>query len=252
VAGAAAGRANPGRRDEHVTKIAEAGPWRTAFGPVSTATIASLLAAHGYRKQFLSGLRGYGAARLAAPAYTVRLVPSRPDLAAGPDRFRQVIETVPAGHVLVVDSLGEPRGGVIGDMLATRMAVRGGVGLVTDGAVRDCAALAGLDLGIWAAGTNADLRGSVFTVAGTQELVACADVAVRPGDIIVADADGVIAVPEALAGEVAAQGREQEDLERYLAGRLRAGEPLEGVYPPDERRRAEYASWRTATDGSRP
>jgi regulator of RNase E activity RraA len=237
-----------------VTKIAEAGPWAAKFGPVSTATIASLLAARGYRRQFLPGLHAVGAAAgLAAPAFTVRLVPTRPDLAAGPEPFREVIETAPAGHVLVVDSMGQPRGGVIGDMLATRLAARGGAGLVTDGAVRDSAALAGLGLGIWAAGTNSDLRGSAFAVAGTQQPVACAGATVLPGDIMVGDADGVIAVPAALAGEVAELGREQEDLEQYLAGRLRAGEPLEGLYPPDERRRAEYEDWRAAgADGTRP
>jgi regulator of RNase E activity RraA len=232
--------------DRHVTQIAAGSSWAAEFRQVSTATIASLLAARGYRRQFLGGLRGYGAAGLAAPAFTVRLVPSRPDLAAGPDRFPEVIETVPPGHVLVVDCMGEPRGGVIGDMLATRLAARGGAGLVTDGAIRDSAGLAGLGLGFWALGTNSDLRVSVFTVAGTQEPVACAGVTVLPGDIMVADADGVIAVPAGLAGEVAALGREQEDMEQYLAGRLRAGEPLAGVFPPDEQRRAEYAQWRAA------
>jgi regulator of RNase E activity RraA len=219
------------------------------FGGISTATIAGLLAARGYRRQFLSGLRAYGAPRLAAPAYTVRLVPARPDLTAGPDRFRAAIEAIPPGHVLVVDSMGRPRGGVIGDMLATRLAVRGGIGLVTDGAIRDSASLAELGLALWARETNADLRASVFTVAGTQEPIACAAVTVVPGDIMVADADGVIAVPAALATEIAGQGREQEDLESYLAGRLRAGEPLDGTFPPDERHRAEYRQWR---DSGRP
>lgn len=236
-----------------MTKIAEAGPWPATFGPVSTATIASLLAPRGYRRQFLRGLRSLGAAGLAAPAFTVRLVPTRLDLAAGPDPFREVIETVPAGQVLVVDSMGDPRGGVIGDMLATRLAARGGAGLITDGAVRDSAALAGLNLGIWAAGTNSDLRSSAFAVAGTQQPVACAGVTVLPGDIMVADADGVIAVPAALAGELAELGRDQEHLEQYLAGRLAAGEPLEGLYPPDARRRAEYENWRaTSGNGTRP
>jgi regulator of RNase E activity RraA len=232
-----------------MSQIAEAGAWPAEFEGVSTATIAGLLTARGYRRQFLYGLAAYGEPRLAAPAYTVRLVPTRPDLAAGPDRFREVIETVPAGHVLVVDSLGQPRGGVIGDMLATRLAARGGAGLVTDGAVRDSAGLAPLGLGIWAAGTNADLRASTLVVGGTQEPVACAGVTVLPDDILVADADGVIVVPGALAAAVAAQGREQESLEQYLAGRLRAGEPLAGTYPPDERHRAEYEAWR-AGDGA--
>jgi regulator of RNase E activity RraA len=227
-----------------VAEVAEAGGWGAAFEGVGRGPGGGLGRGRGWRKQFLFGLVPYGAARLAAPAFTVRLVPTRPDLAAGADRFREVIETVPAGHVLVVDSMGEPRGGVIGDMLATRLAARGGAGLVTDGAVRDSAGLAPLGLGIWARGTNADLRGSSLTVGGIQEPVACAGVTVLPGDVLVADADGVIVVPAALAAEVAAQGREQERLEQYLAGRLRAGEPLEGTYPPDERHRAEYEAWR--------
>jgi regulator of RNase E activity RraA len=227
-----------------VTETADAGQWPARFEGVSTATIAGQLASRGYRRQFLTGLRRYGTAVLAASAFTIRLVPTRPDLAAGPDRFRAAVEAVPPGHVLVVDCMGDPRGGVIGDMLATRLAVLGGAGLVTDGAIRDAAGLAELKLAFWAADTNSDLRASVFTVAGTQEPVACAGVTVRPGDIMVADADGVIAVPAALAAEVAGDGREQEALERYLAGRIRAGEPLAGLFPPDERRRAEYEQWR--------
>lgn len=229
-----------------MTQMAEASEWPDRFEGVPTATIAGQLAARGYRRQFLTGLRRYGTAALAAPAFTIRLVPVRPDLAAGPDRFRAAVEAVPPGHVLVVDSMGDPRGGVIGDMLATRLAVLGGAGLVTDGAIRDCAGLAELGLAFWARDTNADLRASVFAVAGTQEPVACAGVSVLPGDIMVADADGVIAVPGPLAAEVAAAGRGQEDLERYLAGRIRAGEPLAGLFPPDDRRRAEYAEWREA------
>jgi regulator of RNase E activity RraA len=217
--------------------------WTAEFDQVGTSTIASLLASRGYRHQFVGGLSNYGArGSLAAPAYTLRLIPTRPDLAAraAGDPYREAIEKMPPGQALLVDSMGDPRGGVIGDMLATRLAARGVSGVVTDGAVRDSRGLAPLDLSVYARAVNSDLRSSYSLVAGVQEPVACGGVSVIPGDILVGDEDGVIVVPRALAEEVARLGREQEDLESYVAIRLRAGEPLEGLYPPNETHRAAH------------
>jgi regulator of RNase E activity RraA len=80
-------------------------------------------------------------------------------------------------------------------------------------------------------------------VADLQVPIGCAGVAVYPGDVLVADHDGVIVVPRALAPVIAGPAAEQERLEAYLHERVRQGQPLWGVYPPDESTLADYRAW---------
>ena len=73
--------------------------------------------------------------------------------------------------------------------------------------------------------------------------IACAGVAIYPGDVIVGDGDGVVCVPRHLADEVAAEGWEQERKERFLTMKIRKGAPLIGTYPPNEQTRADFEAW---------
>jgi regulator of RNase E activity RraA len=214
---------------------------------ISTATIASHLARHGFRNQFMAGLGSYGGrANCAGPAFTLRLVPTRADSpGARRGAFEDMLESVPAGHVVVIDAMGHPAAATIGDLMATRMVAKGIAGLISDGAVRDSAGLAQVPLAIHAAGLTSNLRSGVFDIAAIGQPVVCSGVTVMAGDLIVADADGPIAVPPGLADEIAGSAAEQERLEEYIAMRLRAGEPLEGLYPPTDPVRAAYESWRT-------
>jgi 5-oxopent-3-ene-1,2,5-tricarboxylate decarboxylase / 2-hydroxyhepta-2,4-diene-1,7-dioate isomerase len=219
--------------------------WIAAFAGVGTGTVASLLTARGYPRQFIAGLRRDGrAAGFAGPARTLRLVPRRPDLVLDHDAYREAIEATTPGSVLAVDGHGQLSGGVIGDILAARMRALGGVGLVTDGAVRDTPGLADLDLAVYSRGADGALRSSWWLVGGTQEPIVCGGVAIIPGDILVGDADGVIAVPRDLAEEVAREGRDTEEFEVYITGRVVAGEPLDGLYPPNDDTRVAYERWR--------
>ena len=135
-----------------------------------------------------------------------------------------------------IDSMGDGQAASIGDLLATRLAMRGVAGLVTDGSVRDSAGLAELDIAIHAPLVSANLRSARFYVAGLQEPIACGGVTVVPGDLVVADDDGPIVVPEALACGLATEAVEQERLEAYVGTRLRAGEPLAGLVSARRRR----------------
>lgn len=126
------------------------------------------------------------------------------------------------GDVLVVDGAGVMVG-YLGDILAEASIVRGIRGLVIDGGVRDVGTLRQLGFPVWATGPA--MRGAAKLVPGRiGEPVVCGGVAVAPGDLIVADEDGVVAVPAALAEAVADAADAREASERTLRERLRGGE----------------------------
>ncbi len=134
-------------------------------------------------------------------------------------------------------------------MLASRLVARGVVGVVTDGAVRDSRGLAPLAMPIYSRGVNSSLRSASYIVGDLQSTIACGGVTVVPGDILVGDEDGVIVIPGELAAELARLGREQEDLEAYLAPRVLAGESLIGLYPPNATNRAAFEEYRERVNG---
>ncbi|WP_225185050.1 hypothetical protein [Bradyrhizobium sp. NBAIM01] len=125
------------------------------------------------------------------------------------------VESIPPGHVLVIDSRNDPRAASAGAMLPTRMKVRGAAAIVTDGAFRDGQELARLDFPAYARQVTASTRLSYHRVADLNVPIACADVAVYPGDIIVGDGDGVTVVPLHLAAEMADLCERRDQLEKY-------------------------------------
>jgi len=149
----------------------------------------------------------------------------------------------PPGQVIVVDSHEDIRAASGGDILLSRAMYRGAAGFVTDGALRDGHALATMAFPAYSRAVTATTRPAFFHVAELQVPIGCAGVAVYPGDVLVGDPDGVIVVPRALAPVIAVPAREQERLEAYLHTRIQQGEPLWGVYPPDENTLADYRAW---------
>jgi len=92
----------------------------------------------------------------------------------------------------------------------------------------------------YASAVTITTRAAWHHVADLQVPIGCAGVAVYPGDVLVADRDGIIVVPRSLAAEIAEQGLEQEQLEAFVSKKIRAGEPLAGNYPSGEDVKAEY------------
>jgi 2-keto-4-pentenoate hydratase/2-oxohepta-3-ene-1,7-dioic acid hydratase in catechol pathway/regulator of RNase E activity RraA len=215
---------------------------------VSTATLASLLRNRGLTGLTLDGLRSTRpAVRMAGSARTVRYLPLREDLIAahgrGMNAQKRAIEEIRPGEVLVIEARGDPTAGTIGDILALRAQVRGAVGIVTDGAIRDSAALARLEIPTYHAAVHPAVLGRRHVPWETGVTVACAGVTIQPGDIVVGDADGVVVLPPGIAAEVLAAAREQERQEAFIAARVAAGEPIEGLYPLGERWRPVYEAW---------
>ncbi len=222
---------------------------------VSAATVAMQLVKRGIRRAWMRGPvpldRGQG--RLVGEAYTLRFIPAREDVAtresyAAAGSIRDAIEAMPAGRVVVIDARGEPEAATLGDILAARLKARGALGVVSDGPMRDVAGIRSLGLPIYCAGAAAPPSIAALYFVGWEEPVGCGGVAVIPGDVIVADEDGAVVLPRALADEIAAEAPEQELFERFALERIRDGAPVKGTYPPDEATLAAYESWRAAEE----
>ena len=215
---------------------------------VSTATLAALLRKRGLNGLTLDGLRSTRpGARMAGYARTVRYLPLREDLSVvyggGMNAQKRAIEEIRPGEVLVIEARGDPTAGTIGDILGLRAQVRGAAGIVTDGAIRDSVALAGLEIPVYHAAVHPAVLGRRHVPWETGVTVACAGVTIQPGDILVGDADGVVVLPPAIAAEVLADAREQERQEEFIASRVAMGDPLDGLHPLSEARRPDYEAW---------
>jgi 4-hydroxy-4-methyl-2-oxoglutarate aldolase len=126
------------------------------------------------------------------------------------------------GEVLVL-TMPEPAPvALVGEVLATQARVRGVAGLLVDGAVRDVEQLEELGLPIWARHVRA--QGATKDQVGELDVPVSVGVAeIRPGDVVVLDADGAVVVPAARAAEIQALGLEREARERDLMARLEEG-----------------------------
>jgi regulator of RNase E activity RraA len=226
-----------------------------ALRATSTGTITTILLKKGVRRTWMSGPRPqfHAGERLVGPAFTLRFVPAREDLAtpeswSSPRSTRGAIEDMPEGCIAVADAMGVRDAGIFGDILTARMRKRGVAALVTDGVVRDGAGVAGTGLPVWCAGVAAPASVAGLTFVGWQEPVGCGGVAVFPDDVIVADGDGAVVIPRALVEAVAEAGPEQERLEAWIMGEVERGAALPGLYPPNAETRARYEAER-GTEG---
>jgi len=171
---------------------------------ITTATLTTVLLKKGLRNVWLRGPMPLGLGeRVVGPAFTLRFVPAREDLAtpeswSSPTSTRAAIEDMPEGVVTVVDSCGVTDAGIFGDILCARMAKRGVAALVTDGVVRDLDGVMGTELPVWCSGAAAPPSVAGLTFVGWQETIACGGVCVMPGDLIVAD---TVEIPLVALGE---------------------------------------------------
>ena len=218
---------------------------------VSTATITTILLKKGIRRVYMAGPKplAAGQPRIVGPAFTLRFVPAREDLATpeswgSPRSTRAAIEEMPAGVVAVNEARGLTEAAIFGDILVARMAKRGVAGMVTDGTVRDGAGVLATGLPVWCAGSAAPASVAGHTFVGWQEPIGCGGVAVFPGDLIVADGDGAVVIPQALVEDVAKLGPDQEHFENWAASEVANGAALPGLYPPNEATRARYDALR--------
>jgi len=149
---------------------------------------------------------------------------------------------MPQGCIAVVDAMGVKDAGIFGDILCARMVKRGVAALITDGVVRDLEGVLGTGLPVWCDGFAAPPSVAGLTFVGWGEPIGCGGVAIFPNDIIIADQDGAVVIPQAYLDLILAEGAEQERMEAWIVEQVNAGAVLPGLYPMNAETKARYAA----------
>jgi len=215
---------------------------------VCTATLSSQLRKRGLNNVSIDGLSSTRPEkRIVGLARTLRYVPNREDLfkthGGGFNAQKKAIDSVNEGEILVMEARGEKGTGTIGDILALRAQVRGAAAIITDGGVRDFAAVAAMDMPTYYANPHPAVLGRRHIPWDTDITIACGGTTVQPGDIIVADSDGILVIPPALAEELADDSIAQEREEVFIAEMVAQGHSVDGLYPLNAEWRGKYEQW---------
>ncbi len=200
-------RRNPSGAQADAALLAE---FRTAATALISDNLSRMPGAVGLRPFHREGVV------MAGTALTVRT-------ACGDNRaIHEALELVRPGDVVVVDGGGDISRALVGEIMTTIGQVRGAAGFVIDGAVRDAAALAHSDFPCFA--RAAIHRGPYKNGPGEINVpVSIGGLVIEPGDIVVGDADGVVAFPQAIAAELLLAVRAQEAREAVTLESIRAG-----------------------------
>ncbi|MCH7906218.1 MAG: hypothetical protein IIC29_05080 [Chloroflexi bacterium] len=224
---------------------------------VSNATVLSALRQRGYHRVFMDGVKSIAPGRrLCARAVTLRSLPVRPDLAeriatgAHGDGFNetprwQAVDSVGPGYALVTDAMRLSNVSTGGDVVYSRILTRNGAGLVTDGAVRDGAAVAAYGFPVYAGGTTSIVGEDHILPYQVNEPIQCGGVLVWPGDIVMGDDDGVVVLPSQLAEEILPWAIEHDEMEEAVLDHTRrTGESPSPYYPFNEETRRLWERWK--------
>lgn len=225
---------------------------RDALLHVGTSTLTGILNRRGLKNMFLQEVWPIrqGQPRLVGLAYTMRFIPAREDKArspaAGPIQ-QQAMEGCPPGHVLVVDARGDPRAAAAGDIYCGRLKARGVAGIVTDGGLRDTDGIARTGLVAYHRRPSSPPSGIVHQPIDLNLPIACGGVAVYPGDVIVGDCDGVVAIPPDIVDAVAEEALATTLYDEFAEEEVAQGRSLIGLFPvAGEDARRDFAAWRKA------
>lgn len=221
---------------------------RTKLQNIPTAGLSAQLRARGLNNVVIEGVYPQTeGTKIVGTAKTLRFVPSREDLfkshGGGYNAQKRCFDSVKEGEVIVIEARGSSESGTLGDILALRAQHQGAAGVVTDGGVRDYAAVKEIGLPVFAQGAHPAVLGRRHVPWEYDVAIACGNATVLPGDVIVGDDDGVIVIPLDLVEEVtlAAEAKEREDA--WVAERVAEGHPVDGLFPPTGKWKEQYAQW---------
>jgi regulator of RNase E activity RraA len=226
-----------------------------ALRDIGTATVAGSLGHAGFRNPHMLGpVTQNPGASIVGVAQTLQFLPQRPDLFAEGEYsdpevqlHRHVLYEIEEGDVVVVDARGDMSSGVFGDMMSTYFKGRGGAGIVIDGVMRDRPNVEKLGLKTWLRGwtPNYHVQVSIFPNA-VNVPISCGGVTVIPGDIIMADDDGVVVLPQSMAEKVIEDSKKHAEWEVFSREKLMTGSDLRRYYPLHPDAEDEYQAWRKA------
>jgi regulator of RNase E activity RraA len=223
---------------------------RDDLAKVSTATAFHMGMAQGWRNTYLQGVlpiaplglgrRIVGRARTCQ--YLMRREPAGPPDLAARRRSPEIvlIESLQPGDIFCVDALGVTTAGIIGDILATRIKVQGALAAAIHGAVRDTPYLKEVGLPVFANAAHPSASGRDVVPVAHDIPINMGGCQVVPGDVILADDEGMLALPLDLAEYIAAHGPGKEDLEIWIRGKIETGGSVFDYYPPIPAKEHEY------------
>ncbi len=207
------------------------------LGELPTQTLIDGLWVEKWPQAMIEGARPlFPGQKMAGRAVTLRFVHHRPDILADKPKGEQspeyiAFELCGPNEVLVASAVG-PWDSVGGDIKFLRLAQRKVGGLVTDGSVRDTEALKEYGFPVYSHSSTAKQGPAVMQPWAVNDVISCGGIVVRPGDAIVGDADGVVAVPAAMAERVLQIAAEREAVEQVVKTELRRNPGSPGKYYP--------------------
>ncbi len=229
-----------------------------AFAEIGSATASAECSKLGVRNAHIVGpvswTRGVV---VAGPALTLQFMPKREDLYGqseytDPEKqlHRHVLYFAQEGDIVCVDARGDMSSGIFGEMMLTYFRGKGGAGVVINGCIRDYPKAKDLGLGLWLQGTTPNYHTQTNLMPWAVNVpIAMNNVTIMPGDIIVADDDGVAVVPIGLAEQVLEHSSHHAEWEEFSRMRLSQGGDLRKYYPLRADAEEEYQAWRKAQGG---
>ena len=222
---------------------------------VATATISGALRKRGLNNVSVDGLLATKPGqKVIGTARTLRYVPNREDLfkshGGGYNAQKRIIDAVGPGEILVMEARGEKGSGTLGDILAMRAQVRGAEAIITDGGVRDLSEVAALDIPTFYNGAHPAVLGRKHVPWDYDVTIGCGGATIQPGDIVVADDNGILVIPPALAAEIADEVVEQERRDSFVFQMVKEGHKIDGLFPMNADWLAKYQQWVAEGNGA--
>ena len=203
------------------------------YAHVGVPTLYGAVTRLGYDLCFMTGVRNFTPGqRVVGRARTLRYMPTRPDIIEDRPRGADAPEykamgSCGPGDILVVGAMGNTVAAIGGDMILLHLKMVGAEGVVTDGGIRDMQTVKGYGYGVFAGAVTPASRQPYLASYDENVDIACGDITVRPGDLIVGDDDGIVCVPRQHAEEVIDWAQEHEELEDEIKAMI-----LEENVPP--------------------